>query len=117
MVSRNLFVDAFLDVGRVVDPALLAHVERTQEAVSQYQDLEGKRFNFQLTFAIVFALVALLLLLGNSWFGLQLADRLPRTVSAQIRVDERVRAGHVSTRVSQSNAGIRFGATGRPVSR
>ncbi|HEY9567734.1 MAG TPA: two-component sensor histidine kinase, partial [Thalassobaculum sp.] len=55
MVSLNQFVDAFLYVGRFVDPALLAHVERTQEAVSQYQDLEGKRFDFQLTFAIVFA--------------------------------------------------------------
>src|SRR3546814_5306951 len=93
MVSLNQFVDAFLYVGRFVDPALLAHVERTQEAVSQYQDLEGKRFDFQLTFAIVFALVALLLLLAASWVGLLLADRLARPVSALISDAERVRAG------------------------
>src|SRR3546814_19413573 len=61
MVSLNQFVDASLYVGRFADPALLAHVERTQEAVSQYQDLESKRFDFKLTFEIVFPLVAVLL--------------------------------------------------------
>src|SRR3546814_10996708 len=43
MVSLNQFVDAFLYVGRFVDPALLAHVERTQEAGSRSQALAGKR--------------------------------------------------------------------------
>ncbi|GHD47418.1 PAS domain-containing sensor histidine kinase [Thalassobaculum fulvum] len=104
LVALNQFVDAFLYVGRFVDPALLAYVERTQEAVSQYQALEGKRFDFQLTFAIVFALVALLLLLAASWVGLLLADRLARPVSALIAVAERVRAGDLSTRVSPSDA-------------
>jgi two-component system, NtrC family, nitrogen regulation sensor histidine kinase NtrY len=104
LVALNQFVDAFLFVGRFVDPALLAHVERTQEAVSQYRALEGKRFDFQLTFAIVFALVALLLLLAASWVGLLLADRIARPVSALIRVAERVRAGDLSIRVSPSDA-------------
>lgn len=104
LVSLNQFVDAFLYVGRFVDPALLAHVERTQEAVSQYQALEGKRFDFQLTFAIVFALVALLLLLAASWVGLLLADRLARPISALISVAERVRAGDLTTRVAASHA-------------
>lgn len=104
LVALNQFVDAFLYVGRFVDPALLAHVERTQEAVSQYQALEGKRFDFQLTFAIVFALVALLLLLAASWVGLLLADRLARPISALITVAERVRAGDLSTRVSPGEA-------------
>lgn len=104
LVALNQFVDAFLYVGRFVDPALLAHVERTQEAVSQYQVLEGKRFDFQLTFAIVFALVALLLLLAASWVGLLLADRLARPISALISVAERVRAGDLTTRVSPGDA-------------
>ncbi|NQW10910.1 MAG: PAS domain-containing sensor histidine kinase [Alphaproteobacteria bacterium] len=104
LVALNQFVDAFLFVGRFVDPALLAHVERTQEAVSQYQELEGKRFDFQLTFALVFALVALLLLLAAIWLGLLLADRLARPVSALIGVAERVRNGDLSARVTASEA-------------
>lgn len=104
LVALNQFVDAFLFVGRFVDPALLAHVERTQEAVSQYQILEGKRFDFQLTFALVFALVALLLLLAAIWLGLLLADRLARPVSALIGVAEQVREGDLSARVAPGEA-------------
>lgn len=104
LVALNQFVDAFLFVGRFVDPALLAHVERAQEAVSQYQILEGKRLDFQLTFALVFALVALLLLLAAIWLGLLLADRLARPVSALIGVAERVREGDLSARVAAAEA-------------
>jgi two-component system nitrogen regulation sensor histidine kinase NtrY len=99
LVALNSIVDTFLFVGRFVDPALLARVQDTQQAVSQYEELEGRRFDFQLTFAIVFALVALLILLAAIWFGLLLADRLVRPVSSLIDVAERVRHGDLSARV------------------
>ncbi len=99
LVALNQIVDTFLFVGRFVDPALLARVEDTQQAVSQYEELEGRRLDFQLTFAIVFALVALLILLAAIWVGLLLADRLVRPVSALIDGAERVRHGDLSVRV------------------
>ncbi|WP_281684094.1 sensor histidine kinase NtrY-like [Thalassobaculum salexigens] len=99
LVALNQIVDTFLFVGRFVDPALLARVEDTQQAVSQYEALEGRRQDFQLTFAIVFALVALLILLAAIWVGLLLADRLVRPVSSLIDGAERVRHGDLSVRV------------------
>ncbi|WPZ33183.1 PAS domain-containing sensor histidine kinase [Thalassobaculum sp. OXR-137] len=99
LVALNQIVDTFLFVGRFVDPALLARVEDTQLAVSQYEALEGRRQDFQLTFAIVFALVALLILLAAIWVGLLLADRLVRPVSSLIDGAERVRHGDLSVRV------------------
>ncbi|MCR9073001.1 MAG: PAS domain-containing sensor histidine kinase [Alphaproteobacteria bacterium] len=99
LVALNQIVDTFLFVGRFVDPALLARVEDTQQAVSQYEALEGRRLDFQLTFAIVFALVALLILLAAIWVGLLLADRLVRPVSSLIDGAERVRHGDLSVRV------------------
>ena len=104
LVYLNQFVDAFLFVGRFVDPSLLAHLDRTQEAVSQYQELEGRRFDFQITFAIAFGLVALLLLLAAIWVGLLLADRLARPVSGLIDVAEKVRQGDLSARASPGDA-------------
>jgi two-component system nitrogen regulation sensor histidine kinase NtrY len=104
LVYLNQFVDAFLFVGRFVDPALLDHLDKTERAVTEYQELEGKRFDFQLTFAIVFGLVALLLLLAAIWVGLMLADRLARPVSALIGVAERVRSGDLTARVRPSDA-------------
>jgi len=99
LVALNQIVDTFLFVGRFVDPALLARVDETQQAVSQYEELEGRRLDFQLTFAIVFALVALLILLAAIWVGLLLADRLVRPVSSLIDGAERVRHGDLSVRV------------------
>ena len=99
LVALNSIVDTFLFVGRFVDPALLARVEDTQQAVSQYRELEGLRLDFQLTFAIVFGLVALLILLASIWIGLLLADRLVRPVSALIDGAERVRRGDLAARV------------------
>lgn len=99
LVALNQIVDTFLFVGRFVDPALLARVQDTQQAVSQYEELEGRRQDFQLTFAIVFALVALLILLAAIWVGLLLADRLVRPVSALIDGAERVRRGDLAVRV------------------
>ena len=104
LVYLNQFVDAFLFVGRFVDPALLAHLDLTQKAVTEYQELEGKRFDFQLSFAIVFGLVALLLVMASIWIGLMLADRIARPVSSLIGVAERVRAGDLTARVAPGNA-------------
>jgi len=117
LVYLNQFVDAFLFVGRFVDPALLDHLRRTQDAVSQYQELEGRRFDFQITFAIVFGLVALLLLLASTWIGLILADRLARPISALISGAEKVRHGDLSARVAPGQAVDELGNLSRAFNR
>ncbi len=80
----GMFTDVFLYVGRFVDPKVIAHMERTEEAVSAYEDLDRIHSSLEMTFSAIFAVVALLLLLAAVWVGLSLATRLARPIAALI---------------------------------
>ena len=55
VVELDLPGDLFLLVGRPVDAQVLGHMERTEQAVSQYRQLEASRSGLQITFALVYA--------------------------------------------------------------
>ncbi len=95
----GLFNDVFLYVGRFVDPKVIAHMERTEEAVSAYEDLDRIHSSLEITFSAIFAVVALLLLLAAVWVGLNLATRLARPIAELIDAAERIRAGDMTARV------------------
>ena len=95
-------IDAFLYVSRFVEPRVLDHIARTRKAVAEYQSLEGQRHTFEITFATMFVLVALLLLMAATWAGLTFATRLAGPVTALAAAAERVRGGDLSTRVEES---------------
>ena len=96
--------ETFLYVGRFVDPKVLDHMERTSRAVEEYQRLEGTRSGLEITFSAIFAVVALLLLLGAIWVGLTLATRLATPIIRLIDAAERVRAGDLTARVDEPDS-------------
>ncbi len=113
LVELDRVDGVFLLIGRYVDPRVVAHVDRTREAVKAYESLEGQRSGLQITFAMVFVLVSLLLLLAAVWTGLVLANRLVRPLSALISATERVRAGELSARVEPGSADDEFDSLSR----
>ncbi len=102
MVQLDNFVDTYLFVGRPVEPKVLAHMATTQKAVSEYRQLEGKRFGLQMTISLIFVCVALLLLLAAVWFGMNFATRLVGPISALIDAANRIRGGDLSARVKEA---------------
>jgi two-component system nitrogen regulation sensor histidine kinase NtrY len=101
LLRLDNFVDTYLFVGRPVEPTVLSHMATTQKAVSEYKQLEGKRFGLQVTISLIFVAVALLLLLAAVWFGLNFATRLVRPISELINATDRVRGGDLSARVAE----------------
>ncbi len=99
LMRLDNFVDTYLFVGRPVEPKVLAHMATTQKAVSEYKQLEGKRFGLQLTISLIFVAVALLLLLAAVWFGMNFATRLVGPISNLIGAADRVRGGDLTARV------------------
>ncbi|MCW8862933.1 MAG: HAMP domain-containing protein, partial [Rhodospirillales bacterium] len=93
------FVDAYLVVGRFIDPQVIDHIRRTQVAVQQFQTLEKSSSSIQITFVMIFGLVALLLLLAAAWVGLMVAGQLSRPISRLISAAEQVTKGDLSVRV------------------
>ena len=65
-------VDSFLYVGRFVEPNVLEHIEKTQRAAREYEEIEGRRSSIEITFAMIYILVGLLLLFAAIWVGLVL---------------------------------------------
>jgi two-component system nitrogen regulation sensor histidine kinase NtrY len=97
----NQFVDAYLLVGRFVDPTVLAAVDRTQFAASTYQVLDIRQLDLQVSFAVMFGMVSLLLLLGSVWLGLNFANAIVTPISSIISVADKVRSGDHAIRVGK----------------
>jgi len=102
LVRLDNFIDAYLFVGRLVDPRVLEYLEQTRAAVDEYQSLELRRSGIQVTFAVIFGVVALLLLLAAVWVGLSFANSLAAPISRLIRAADRVRAGDLTARVPEA---------------
>ncbi|WP_029008155.1 sensor histidine kinase [Azospirillum halopraeferens] len=117
LVRLDRFVDTYLYVGRLVEPRVLAHMEAAQGAATQYAELEGERGSLQVTFTMIFVVVALLLLLAAVWAGLHFATRLARPISALIGAAERVRAGDLTVRVVEPPGEDELGLLSRAFNR
>ena len=65
-----------LMIGRPVDASVLEHMQRTEAAVSAYHQLDRNREGLQVTFVLIFAIGALLVLLAAVLIGLVLANQL-----------------------------------------
>ena len=98
-VRLNQFVDAYLLVGRFIDPNVSGAVDRTQIAVTEYQSLDIRQLDLKVSFAILFGMVALLLVLGSVWVGINFANAIILPLGAVIQVAEQVRAGNLASRV------------------
>ena len=116
-VKLNRFIDAYLVIGRYIDPDVLSQIERTEAAVAQYRRLEQSREGILITFVMIFIVVALLLLLAAVWMGLTLATHISRPISSLIEAAERVRHGDLSVRVKPTTAISEFGMLGRAFNR
>lgn len=101
LVKIDLIPEVYLFVGRFVDVTVLQHVKRTDEAVQAYRRLEEGRSGLEITFSLIFIVVALLLLFAAVWVGLVLATRLARPVAELIDASERVSAGELDVQVQE----------------
>lgn len=104
LVRLDGFGDAYLFVGRFVDANVLGFMESTQSVVAEYQRIESGRSGIQITSALLFMVVALLLLFAAVWIGLNFANGLVAPLSQLITAADRVRGGDYLARVPEDGA-------------
>jgi len=117
LVRLDHVPNAFLFVGRYVDPKVLGHVARAELAVNEYRRLEGERSGIRINFVLIFAVVALLMLLAAVWFALSFAARLMGPVSSLVGAAEQARGGDLSVRVPEGPADDEIGTLSRAFNR
>src|ERR1700731_415180 len=101
LVRLNQLGDVYLFVGRFIEPGVLNHMEETQKAVAQYEQLEGQRSGSQIKFALVFMLVALLFLVAAVAIGIHFATQLAVPISRLVTAAEQIRGGDLAARVPE----------------
>jgi two-component system nitrogen regulation sensor histidine kinase NtrY len=95
------FLDAYLFIGRIVDPTVLSYTQQTGEAIAEFQILKDNKQETIIFVTLMFLLVALLLMTAAVWLGLNVATDLSRPIGELIGAVEKVREGDLSARVRE----------------
>ena len=70
----------YLYAGRVIDDGVLTAIRNNEGAVSLYRQLEGDRSQWQITVGLIFAALALLLLMAAIWVAIISATNLVKPI-------------------------------------
>ncbi len=112
VIKLNRFIDTYLLVERLVDPRVMNHIDRIQKAFNAYKKMETERSGIQVSFIIIFVMVALLLLLAAGWVGLTVARQLARPISDLIGAAREVSDGNLNIRVEAGEESDEIGRLG-----
>jgi len=76
VIRLRAFNDTFLYVARLLDPRVVAQLRQTQASVAEYAQIESRRLGIQVAFALMFAVIALTILMSSVLIGLNFANWL-----------------------------------------
>ena len=76
VIRLRAFNDTYLYVARLLDPRVVAQLRQTQASVADYAQVESRRLGIQVAFALMFAVIALTILMASVLIGLNFANWL-----------------------------------------
>ncbi|MBP0443870.1 PAS domain-containing sensor histidine kinase [Roseomonas sp. SSH11] len=117
LVQLDIEPGLMLMIGRPLDPSIIEHMQRTELAFQEYDQLDRNRSGLQITFAMIFAIATLLVLLAAVLIGLVMANQIARPISRLINAAERVRGGDLSVRVEEGRSDDEVGSLSRAFNR
>ncbi len=99
VVKLRGYDNMYLYVARLLDPRVVQQLRATQENVGEYAFLEARRLGIQVAFALMFAVIALIVLLSSAWIGLDFANRLVAPIRRLIGAANVVSTGNLNIQV------------------
>jgi two-component system nitrogen regulation sensor histidine kinase NtrY len=98
-VKLHGYDDMYLYAARMLDPRVVAQLRATQENAGEFANVEARRLGIQIAFALMFAVIALIVLLSSAWIGLDFANRLVAPIRRLIGAANVVSTGNLNVRV------------------
>jgi two-component system, NtrC family, nitrogen regulation sensor histidine kinase NtrY len=89
----------FLYVARRVDQRAITFGQVALQAEEQYEVLDQQRVNVQRAFAVMYAIITLMLILSAIWIGLAFANKLVAPIRRLITATDAVSAGNLYVQV------------------
>jgi two-component system, NtrC family, nitrogen regulation sensor histidine kinase NtrY len=99
VVKLRGYDDTYLYGARILDPRVVAQLRATQESVGEFANLEARRLGIQIAFGLMFAIIALIVLLSSAWIGLDFANRLVAPIRRLIGAANVVSTGNLDIQV------------------
>ena len=103
VVKLRAYDDRYLFVARPFDPRVADYVRRTNAGAAEFRALEQNRAGFQVAFALMYVMIALIILLSAIWIGLTFANRLVDPIRRLINAATEVAGGNLYVRVPPDN--------------
>ncbi len=117
VIKLDITPPMMLMIEKPIDPAILDHVNKTEQAVAEYQRLSKNRAGLETAFALIILVLTLLVLSALVGFGLVIANQIARPIGHLIRAAENVRAGNLSVRVPERPTGDEMAGLSRAFNR
>lgn len=114
LVRLDRYFDTYLYVSRFIDPQVVAQAE---QAIAEYESLEGQRSQFHILFNGIFIVVSLWILLIAVWVGMWMATRIVLPISRLVTAAEKVREGDLAIRVVEGENNDEIGTLSRAFNR
>jgi two-component system, NtrC family, nitrogen regulation sensor histidine kinase NtrY len=99
VVKLHGYDDTYLYAARMLDPQVVAQLRATQDNVGEFANLEARRLGIQIAFGMMFAVIALIVLLSSAWIGLDFANGLVAPIRRLIGAANVVSTGNLNIQV------------------
>jgi two-component system nitrogen regulation sensor histidine kinase NtrY len=99
VIRLRYFDDTFLYVARPLDPNVVALLKQTQAGAAEYAQLEARRLGIQVAFALMFAVIALTILMAAVLIGFNFANWLVAPIRRLMGAASDVSAGNFDVQV------------------
>ncbi|MFK4507609.1 PAS domain-containing sensor histidine kinase [Bradyrhizobium daqingense] len=108
VIRLRAFNDTFLYVARPLDPNVVNQLKQTEVSVAEYAQIESRRLGIQVAFALMFAVIALTILMASVLIGLNFANSLVSPIRRLMNAAHTVSTGdlHVKVPVYQSEGDL-----------
>src|SRR5580692_7206392 len=108
VIRLRAFNDTFLYVARLLDPRVVTQLKQTETSVAEYAQVESRRLGIQVAFALMFAVIALTILMASVLIGLNFANWLVAPIRRLMGAANVVSTGdlHVQVPVHKSEGDL-----------
>ena len=99
VIKLDQFDNYYLYITRLLDPRVVPQLQATRASVTEYAALEARRLGVQVAFALMYTVIALIVLLSAVWIGFNFANRLVAPIRRLIGAANAISTGNLYVRV------------------